>query len=80
MKKYQSPKGDAIVGTVETLQATALIIGINDDGSPEWQGSTEIDWDSQATTMNGDKFVYICDVGEEWTFDQLTAVEETADA
>lgn len=69
---YQSPNGDLIVGTAETLSATALISGINPEtGEPTYEGGTEIDWDAQQTTTLNGKTIFVCEVGKRWTFDQL---------
>ena len=76
MALYLSPHGDSIVGTSDIVRATALISGINDDGSPVYAGQSEIDWDSQATKTRDGCIVYLCEAGEEWTFDQLVKAEE----
>jgi cold shock CspA family protein len=81
LKTYNSPKGHAIIGTSEKVLATASISGINDDGTPVYAGGSEVHWDTQRTLTTKGKICFVCESGNEWTFDQLTAVvEETADA
>lgn len=77
--QYKSPNGDLINGTAEKVLATAGITAINDDGTPIYDGETEIHWDTQETEIRDGKILYTCESGHEWTFDQLVKVE-AADA
>jgi len=53
------------------------IIGLSGQGEPEYDGTTTIFWDDQTTVVNDkDKIVYLDEAGEQWTFDQLTPIEE----
>lgn len=74
--KYTAPDGAPIVGTAETLTATSTIFGIKPDGTPEYDGSTEINWDDQKTVRRDGKIIFEDDKGREWTFDQLVKVED----
>ncbi|MGZ2408604.1 hypothetical protein [Rhizobium ruizarguesonis] len=78
---YRSPNGHAIIGTAETIQATAPISGINPDGTPIYKGwaPTDLAWDTQETLKRDGKILYVCEVYDEWTFDQLVP-EEDSDA
>lgn len=79
MADYKSPNGTAIVGTSDTIPATALINGIYDDGTPSYEGNSNVDWDSQKTKTRDGKILYIDEDGKEWTFDQLVKVEVEED-
>lgn len=77
MARYTSPNGSEIVGTAEKLLATANISGIDPEtGEPEFAGDTEIHWDTQETLERDGKTLFVDDSGEEWTFDQLTTIDE----
>lgn len=78
-KEYVSPTGKPILGTLEKLTARAEITGINDDGTPEYEGDTEVFWDSQETAELDGKVIFLDEDGYEWTFDQLKPVEESED-
>jgi hypothetical protein len=76
IKSYLSPNGSRILGTSELLYARADIIGIDEEtGEPEFDGHTEVFWDTQSTQTKKDghtvRILYLCEDGEEWTFDQL---------
>ncbi|TAV38809.1 hypothetical protein ELI33_17115 [Rhizobium ruizarguesonis] len=70
--KYLSPEGHTIVGTCETILATAWISDIDPEtGEPKYDGGTEIHWDSQETIQRDGQILFVCSEGSEWTFDQL---------
>lgn len=79
MAEYKSPNGSAIIGTSDMVPATALISGINDDGSPEYAGESQVDWDNQSIKMRDGKILFIDEDANEWTFDQLVKVEAEGD-
>ncbi len=69
---FQSPNGNLIVGTAETVLATAWISYIDPETEePEYEGGTKIYWDTQETHTRDEKILFVCTAGEEWTFDQL---------
>jgi hypothetical protein len=71
-KVFLSPNGKQIIGTAETVLATARIAGIDPDTQePEYEGGTEIHWDTQKTVERGGKIIFVCVDGDQWTFDQL---------
>ncbi|MGO4353794.1 hypothetical protein AB4Z25_17925 [Rhizobium sp. RAF36] len=71
--KYYSPNGSPIVGTAETILATARISDIDPvTGTPVYEGGTEIHWDTQETRHRNGKVLFVCDEGLEWEFDELT--------
>lgn len=76
-RKWVSPTGSEIVGTSDSLLATALISDINEDGTPEYIGESEIHWDTQETETRDGKILFVDDDGEEWTFDQLKQMDES---
>lgn len=75
MKNYKSPTGSDIIGTSDTVLATATIQGIEDDGTPVYAGGSNIHWDSQETRKLNGKILFLDESGCEWTFDQLIPVE-----
>jgi hypothetical protein len=78
MMKYLSPNGNVIVGTAETVLATALISDIDPDtGQPIHEGGTEVHWDTQETRERNGQILFVCDEGDEWTFDQLNQYSPT---
>lgn len=75
-RKYASPTGSPIIGTADIAPCRANIVGIHPDGTPEYAGDTTIFWDDQTTKTRDRKPLFLDEGGEEWTFDQLTPVEE----
>ena len=77
MKQYHSPNGDLIVGTLEVVYGVALINGIDEEGHPDYAGETKLDWNDQrpARDATGER-IWICDMGQEWRFDQLRPIQE----
>ena len=71
MANWLSPNGHRIIGTSDVILATAMISGISEDGEPEYYGESEVNWDSQETRERDGKILFVCEDGEEWTFDQL---------
>ncbi len=72
MNTFFSPNGDRILGTSEKLLATALISGVDPETvAPIYEGGTEVHWDTQTTLQRHGKALFICESGNEWTFDQL---------
>ena len=49
----------ALKGTLETLQGVALVNGLNPDGSPAYEGTTEIFWDVQRTVTHHRRLVWL---------------------
>lgn len=78
MTSYVAPNGEEVVKVLEVISATFAISGIGEDGSPEYEDGAEadVDWDSQKPVKRNGHHVYLTDDGSEWTFDQLTAVED----
>lgn len=66
--------GSDRIASVETLLGSCNIEGIDDDGAPEFSGSTDVHWDTSTTTG------YECrDCGME-TVELDDLVEEVPDA
>lgn len=76
VKNYLSPSGSPIIGTSDTVSCRAEIVGIEDDGTPEYEGDTEVFWDEQETKERDGKILFMDEDGYEWTFDQLTVEPE----
>ena len=72
MSNYYSPTGVLIIGTREILTGVAIIKSISDDGEPEYEGSTEVDWDSQRsdTDASGGR-LFVDEKGGIWSFSSL---------
>lgn len=75
-KSYISPNGSPIIGTSDVVSCRAEILGIEDDGSPEYRGEIEVFWDEQKTLEREGKILFLDEDGCEWTFDQLSVEEE----
>ncbi len=81
-----SPKGARITGSMEVVEGTALIIpdsfekGTAHDPEElqfEYEGQTDIDWNSQKTKKDEKKRRLFVDENHEiWSEDQLTLKEE----
>lgn len=53
--KFLSPNGHAIVGTAETILATARISDVDPEtGEPDYEGGTDVHWDTQETLSGTD--------------------------
>ena len=86
-----APNGSPIIGTWETLKATALAdtFKVQDDGSlaPEYEGESEMDWDSQAwddEPVEGergpDEHMVVAEDGEVWPLSKCIRVPVADDA
>ncbi|MBB4412509.1 hypothetical protein GGE35_002963 [Rhizobium cellulosilyticum] len=76
LPNYRAPNGKRIVGTAETVLATAWISYIDPEtADPEYDGGTKVYWDTQETLTRDGKVLLVCSDGQEWTFDQLISVE-----
>lgn len=73
---FKSPNGHFIVGTAETVLATAWISYIDPmTQEPEYEGGTKVYWNSQETLTRNGHILFVCTQGDEWTFDQLVSVD-----
>lgn len=67
-----SPTGNRIVGTLDTLSAVANMNGLymypgDPDHEFDFTGHTEVNWDSQITTLNADgELMFVDSEGAEW--------------
>src|SRR5215469_8901770 len=69
---YFSPRGAKIVGTYARVMVRADIVGFDPDtGEPEFEGYTEVFWDTQETVERDGKPLYLDEDGYEWTVDQI---------
>lgn len=76
MPQYKSPTGALIIGTKEIVPGIALINGISEDGEPEYDGETDVDWNGQTSVLRDGKPLFVDENEEEWTFDQLTVSDD----
>src|SRR5256885_13081817 len=67
--KAVSPEGNKIIGTLDVVRGTAradVALGSNGTLNIEYQGETEVDWDSQETkTENGER-LFVCSQRKVW--------------
>ena len=82
-QQLRAPNGKLIVGTVEILRGTAIIMGVTGvdaDGkyTVEYDGYTEVDWDSEQTerTLNGEWRIFEDEDGVRWPESALEMVRE----
>ena len=67
MHDYFSPSGSPIVGTKELLTGTAYLLSISDEGVPEYEGSTDVNWSEQKTARNDKgELIFVAEDGSEW--------------
>lgn len=77
-----APNGSPIVGTAEIVYATALVSEASyqraEDGSLdfEYDGETEIDWDTQETQKEKGQRLFIAEDGQTWRETQIVLREE----
>lgn len=43
-----------LIGTLEAMTGTALVNGIDADGQPEYEGTTQVDWNGQRSVLAAD--------------------------
>lgn len=81
LKTYLSPNGDEIVAVLVLTPGSCGIVGIKDDGTPEFDGTGTVHFydDQYELTRNG-KMIFVCDEGYRWTLDQLVDEEAKAEA
>lgn len=70
------PDGHPIRGTLEKLEGTALVIGAYDKGKGEeldieYEGTTDMSWDSQQSVYESLERVWVCSEGELFRESQL---------
>jgi hypothetical protein len=76
-----APNGEEIVGTLETLQARANIeknsfkIGADGCIDFEWEGSTDVYWDTQETVTRDGKRIFLGVSGRDWNEDEVRLEE-----
>lgn len=66
----KTKRGVPIIGTLEILEGTALILGaeLPADGQPaelKYAGETDVNWDSQMSKTCDGHRIFICEQGEE---------------
>lgn len=76
MRQYSSPNGHLITGTADKVFVTASIYGFDENNQPVYAGGSEVHWDTQVTLERDGKPLFVCENGDEWTFDQLVLNEE----
>jgi hypothetical protein len=75
-RQFTSPTGSTIKGTVEVVYGCARISDIDENGIPVHTGESDIYYDGMETQLKDGKVLFMDQNGEEWTFDQLTAVPD----
>lgn len=78
MSGYKAPNGKLIDRIFETTPCAVGITSISDDGKQvEYDGhGSDMLWDEQKPIERNGSFVFLDEDGGEWTFDQLTKVED----
>ncbi|CCF19129.1 protein of unknown function [Pseudorhizobium banfieldiae] len=78
MPKFKAPNGMPITCILEKVPCIVGLESISEDGTEvEYDGNgSDVIWDEQKPVKRGGSFVFLDEDGEEWTFDQLTKVEE----
>lgn len=73
---YITPNDTAIIGSLERLSGRANITCFDADGTPDYEGYTEVFWDGQVTLTRKGKPIYLDREGNEWTLDQCKRLTE----
>lgn len=71
-----SSDGTRITGSLERLYGIAQILDFDDKGEPNYEGTTDVDWNSQETVMRDGERVFIDDDGDEYLEGQCKLVDE----
>jgi hypothetical protein len=58
--------GKEAKGTIETLQALAFLTFTDEEGTAEYEGYTDVIWDTQQTVVKDGKVTLQCPNGHEW--------------
>jgi len=74
-----APDGSEIIGTLERVPGVAQASSFDEDGTPNYEGGTELYWDDQRTVMRNGSMVYVTEDGMEFTLDQLTVAPDEGD-
>ncbi len=67
--KAVSPEGNEIIGTLDVVRGTAradVALGANGTLNIEYQGETEVDWDSQETKTEDGERLFVCSQRKVW--------------
>lgn len=75
-KKMVSPDGTRITGSYERIYGVAQIIDFDDEGEPNYEGTTDVNWDSQETIMRHGERVFVDEDGDEYLEGQCKLVDE----
>lgn len=67
--KAISPEGNEIIGTLEVIEGIAradVTLTRNGRLKVEFQGETDVDWNSQATKTQGSERLFVCSRHKVW--------------
>lgn len=73
-----SQNNTRITGSFDLVYCVAGIADFAEDGSPNWEGGSSVDWDSQRTVTRGGQEVYVDDDGEEYLRSECRLMTEDA--
>lgn len=75
---YVKSTGERIAGTFEKVPGCAMASGFNADGTPIYEGTTDLYWDNQYTESDpiSGSWIYICEGGDQWTLADLEFRDE----
>jgi hypothetical protein len=85
-KRLKAPDGTELSGVLQNITGYSVCGGLNDDGNPEYEDETEIDWDAmtEVTRWNDStkamERVWIDRDGGEWLESELVEDVEEPDA
>lgn len=73
---YVSPNGSPIIGTKEVIFAISFVTSISDDGEPDFDGGTDVQWDTSVTQRNDKgEILFVAEDGTDWPFSVLVKAE-----
>lgn len=82
--RLMTPTGRQITGTAEILSAVAYVGGASREGADgklefDYSGSTNVDWDGQATAEQDGQRIFVDEDGAFWLESQLHIVADAGD-
>src|SRR5690242_11799851 len=79
-----SKDGTRITGSFEQINGIANITDFDENGDPNWEGGTDVDWDSQVSVQRDGEDIFVDEDGDKYlrsecrlmTEEEFAALEE----
>lgn len=77
IKKFFAPDGAPIVGTLQTVEAIAMIEGLESSAvDPIYTGDSKILWETMEPKLKGLSSIFVDDQGRRWSLGQLRSEDD----